>query len=161
MFGKYPAQVSRVYIQGKIITTYTAGFLRVFVGNSEPSSFIVYKTIERYLPFRAKIEIEFLCHRENLGNSHTVEAVLIVGDAVDCPVIRTVLLPAPAKGFIVEVCDIAERPCSKKVLFNKADQPLDILCECSDKMSYTHHFFIRTFINYLMLITLFWRKKFG
>ena len=26
------------------------------------------------------------------------------------------------------------------------------------EMSYTHHFFIRTFINYLMLITLFWRK---
>ena len=101
MLGEYSAQVSRIYIQGKIITTYTAGFLRVFVGNSEPSSFIVYKTIERYLPFRAKIEIEFLCHRENLSNSHTVKAVLIVGDAVDRFMIRTVLLPAPAKGFIV------------------------------------------------------------
>ena len=34
----------------------------------------------------------------------------------------------------------------------------DMLSEHSHKMSYTHHFFICTFINYLMLITLFWRK---
>ena len=98
---KSPAEIGRVYVEGEIVTPYPAGLLGIFIRDTKSPPFIVYKAIERNFPFRAEIEREFLRHREDPGGIHTVKTVLIIGDAVDRPVIRTVLFFTPPQGFIV------------------------------------------------------------
>ena len=65
--------------------------------------------------------------------------------AVHCFVIAAVLLSTPAECLKVQVCYVAESPQGEKIFLNEADEAFYRLCECSDKVFYTHHFFIRTF----------------
>ena len=71
----------------------------------------------------------------------------------------TFILPdQPAREGAPCIIHAGVLPGTEEIFLDEPNAVLDILSEHSHKMSYTHHFFIRTFINYLMLITLFWRK---
>ena len=74
------------------------------------------------------------------------------------PVNTFVLTVQPSRKRTPYIINTGDLTGTEKVFLYKTDAVLNTLSEHSHKMSYTHHFFIRTFINYLMLITLFWRK---
>ena len=75
-----------------------------------------------------------------------------------CPVDPFILPAEPSRKGTPHIIDTGDRPGTEEVFLHKANAVLYILSEHSHNWYYTHHFFIRTFINYLMLITLFWRK---
>lgn len=64
----------------------------------------------------------------------------------------------PQKCSVIFLDIVVCRDRDKQIPPVRPDFILNILSEHSHNRYYTHHFFIRTFINYLMLITLFWRK---
>jgi len=69
-----------------------------------------------------------------------------------------ILPDQPSREGTPYIIDAGDLPGAEEIFLDEPNAVLDRLSEHSHKLCYTHHFFIRTFINYLMLITLFWRK---
>ena len=109
-------------MQLEVFPHYAADPIRVSVRHSEPSTFIIHKSIERDPSLRTEIIADLLRQFELFGNGHTALAVLFAGNTVYALMILSILIIAPTDGFIVKIGDVPKCTSCHKRFFDKTHQ---------------------------------------
>ena len=111
-------------VQNIPIPLNSAGLICIPVRNAKTATFIVYKSIKRYLPFRAEIVSQFYGVFKRRCLLHAKLSVLVIRDTIDSLMVNTILVITPSACLIVQIRKLMKNTTRKKIILNEAYKPL-------------------------------------